>query len=174
MVSEQQLIALFGTQNHVSLGQECARAVVIFFYAWAMLRLSGRRTFAHWSALDIVISFIIGSALGRVLTGSAPFPGTLAAVAVMVLIHVLIAHGAARSNWLARVTEGQPVPLIDHGRVNEAVRKRHMITLTDLQEAMREAGLDWPKGLENVKRATLEPNGKISMVKHDPCRPDQG
>src|SRR6185312_1846136 len=166
------LTALFGTQNHVSLEQECARAVVVFFYAWAMLRLSGRRTFADWSALDIVISFIIGSALGRTMTGSAPFPGTLAAVAVMVLIHVLISHGVARSSRFARFVEGMPVLLVDHGRIDEEARKKHMIGLTDLKQAMREDGLDWPKGLENVKRATLEANGKISMVKHEPCRQD--
>ena len=166
------LTTLFGVQNHVSLAQECARAIVIFFYAWVMLRLSGRRTFAHWSALDIVVSFIIGSALGRVLTGSAPFPGTLAAVAVMVLIHVLLAHWVARSDRLARIAEGVPVPLIDHGRIDEDARKRNMVAMTDLHQAMREDGLDWPNGLDNVKRATLEPNGKISMVKRDPCRPD--
>jgi uncharacterized membrane protein YcaP (DUF421 family) len=166
------LTALFGVQNHVGLAQECARAVVIFFYAWAMLRLSGRRTFAHWSALDIVVSFIIGSALGRVLTGSAPFLGTLAAVAMMVLIHVLLAHWVARNDWLAKLVEGTPIPLIDHGRIDESARKRNMVAMTDLHQAMREEGLGWPKGLDNIKRATLEPNGKISVVKHEPCRPD--
>jgi len=166
------LIQIFGTQNHLDLAQECARAAVIFFYALVMLRLSGKRTFAHWSALDIVVSFIIGSALARAMTGSAPFPGTLAAAAVMVLLHVLISHALARDGKLARLIEGNPVDLVDHGVINHEVRKRHMIAMTDLQQAMREEGLDWPKGLENVKRVTLEPNGKISVIKKDPCKSD--
>jgi hypothetical protein len=29
---------LFGEQNHLTLWQECVRAVVIFSYAWTMLR----------------------------------------------------------------------------------------------------------------------------------------
>jgi uncharacterized membrane protein YcaP (DUF421 family) len=166
------LTIIFGVQNHVSLPQECARAVVIFLYALIMLRLSGRRTFAHWSALDIVVSFIIGSALGRAMTGSAPFPGTLAAVAVIVLLHVLVCHLMARSLMVARWVEGDAVVLVDHGQIDEAARKRHMIALPDLQQAMREEGLDWPKGLSNVKRVMLEPNGKLSVIKHEPCKPD--
>lgn len=165
-------IEIFGEQNRLSIAQECARAVVVFFYAFLMLRLSGRRTFAHWSALDIVVSFIIGSALGRAMTGGAPFPGTLAAVAAIVLLHVLIGHLLAQSRLLARWAEGESITLVDHGQVRDQTRKRHMITLPDLQQAMREGGLDWPKGLANVKRMTLEPNGKISIIKHEPCRPD--
>lgn len=163
---------IFGTQNHITLAQECARATVIFFYALAMLRLSGRRTFAHWSALDIVVSFIIGSALARAMTASAPFLGTLAAAAVMVVLHILISHALARSPGLARLVEGTPVMLVNHGTVDERARKRHMISLNDLQQALREDGLDWPQGLENVKQVTLEANGKLSVLKHDPCRSD--
>lgn len=165
-------IRIFGEQNHLSITQECARAVAIFFYALLMLRLSGRRTFAHWSALDIVVSFIIGSALGRAMTGSAPFVGTLAAVAAIVLQHILIGHLVARSRLMARWAEGEAVVLVDHGRIDDETRKRNMIALADLHQAMREEGLDWPKGLANVKRMTLEINGKISVVKHEPCRPD--
>jgi len=165
-------VTIFGEQNHLSIGQECARAVAVFFYALLMLRLSGRRTFAHWGALDIVVSFIIGSALGRAMTGSAPFVGTLAAVAAIVLLHVLIGHLVARSRTIARWAEGDAITLAEHGQVHDETRKRHMIALPDLQQAMREEGLDWPKGLANVKRMTLEPNGKISIIKHDPCRPD--
>jgi len=165
-------VEIFGKQNHLSLAQECARAVAVFFYALLMLRLSGRRTFAHWSALDIVVSFIIGSALGRAMTGSAPFPGTLAAVAAIVLLHILIGHLVARNRTIARWAEGDAITLVDHGLVHDEARKRHMIALPDLQQAMREEGLDWPGGLANIKRMTLEPNGKISVVKHEPCRPD--
>ncbi|HVZ27984.1 MAG TPA: YetF domain-containing protein [Rhizomicrobium sp.] len=167
------LVSIFGEQDNLSLGQECARAIVIFFYAWGMLRLSGRRTFAHWSALDIVVSFIIGSALGRVVTGSAPFLGTLAAVAVIVGLHVLIARAVAGSPWLARIVEGRPVVLVDRGQIDQGIRRDYMIAMTDLQEAMRQEGLDWPDGLENAVRVVLEANGKISVIKKEPCKPGE-
>src|ERR1700742_895292 len=73
---DQFLIAVFGVQNHLSTAQEGARAVLIFSYGLLLLRLSGPRMFGHWSALDIVISIIVGSALARAMTGIAPLLGT--------------------------------------------------------------------------------------------------
>ena len=44
---EQTLIAVFGVKNHLTTGQECARAVLIFFYGLALLRLCGARMFGQ-------------------------------------------------------------------------------------------------------------------------------
>src|SRR5690348_10535150 len=90
---------IFGVKDHITVGQECARAVLIFVYGLIALRISGKRTFARWSALDIVLSIIIGSNLSRALTGSAPLGGTLAAVAVLILLHVAASLAAAHSEW---------------------------------------------------------------------------
>jgi uncharacterized membrane protein YcaP (DUF421 family) len=170
---DQVLIALFGVQNHLSAGQECARAVLIFAYGLVILRLSGPRMFGHWSALDIVITIMIGSALARAMTGSAPLAGTMAAAAVMAFCHVALAHGVARSQKLAHVIEGKAVKLVDHGRIDHALRQRKMISLSDLREALRQSGVDGEAHIENVKVMMLEPSGHLSIVKIDPCKPDR-
>jgi uncharacterized membrane protein YcaP (DUF421 family) len=169
---EQNLIGIFGVQNHLTTMQEAARAVLIFTYGLLLLRLSGRRTFGHWSALDIVISIMVGSALARAMTGSAPLVGTMVAAAVMAFLHAALAHCVARSNRIARLVEGRAVNLIDHGRIDHAVRKRHMISQADLFEALRQEGVDGEPHLSNVKTMTLEPSGKLSVIKIDPCQPD--
>ncbi|MEI9931811.1 MAG: hypothetical protein WDM89_15055 [Rhizomicrobium sp.] len=113
---EQFCYLLFGLENHVSLAQECARAVLIFFYGLALLRMSGRRTFGDWSAVDVILSIIIGSALGRAMTGSAPLPGTLAAAAVLTCLHVLLGYLVASSKVASRIVEGAPVELAFDGQ----------------------------------------------------------
>jgi uncharacterized membrane protein YcaP (DUF421 family) len=165
-------VRLFGVMNHLSLAQECARAVLIFLYGLLLLRLTGRRAFGHWSALDVILSIIVGSALARALTGSAPLPGTMAAAAVLALLHWLMAHCVARYPGLGRWIEGAPVVLMQHGHVNDAVRRRHMISQSDLAEALRQEGIDDLGHAGNVKVMTLEPSGKISVVKHDSCKPE--
>jgi uncharacterized membrane protein YcaP (DUF421 family) len=162
-------VSLFGVENHLTLFQECARAVLIFSYGLLLLRLSGRRTFGHWSALDVILSIIIGSALGRAMTGSASLPGTMAAAAVMSALHVVVAHSTVRSQMLSRVIEGHAVTLVNFGQVDRDACRRHMISQSDLEGALRQEGLD---GLDNVKRMTLEPSGKLCIIKHDPCKPD--
>ena len=122
---EQFFVDLFGVQNHLSTAQEAARAVLIFAYGFTLLRLCGPRMFGHWSALDIVISIMVGSALARAMTGSAPLVGTMVAAAVMALLHVALAHCVARSNSLAHVFEGEATTLVDHGNIDHRARKRN-------------------------------------------------
>jgi uncharacterized membrane protein YcaP (DUF421 family) len=153
---------LFGVKDHLTLGQECARAVLIFFYGLVALRISGKRTFARWSALDLVISIIVGSNLSRALTGSAPLPGTLAAVAVLIALHFIATFAAARSVWWSRLLEGSGVVLGEKGALDETARCRHLISTEDLREAMRQQGVE---KVEETKRIVLEANGKISVLR---------
>lgn len=153
--------ALFGAKDQVDLLQECARACLIFCYGLVMLRLSGRRTFAQFSALDMVVSFIVGSALSRALTGGAPLLGTLAAVAVLVALHVAVGHAVARSVFLSRLVEGPAVLIGENGRIFDQTRRAHMISLADIAEALRGAGLQSAAHAECVH---LEPNGRLSVI----------
>jgi uncharacterized membrane protein YcaP (DUF421 family) len=169
---DQFLIVVFGVQNHLSTAQEAARAVLIFFYGLVLLRLAGPRVFGHWSALDIVVSIMVGSALARAMTGSSPLVGTMAAAAVMGLLHTALAHCVARNRRFAHLVEGQPVTLVDHGQLDDKARKRQRISEGDFNEALRQEGIDGAAHLENVKSMTLEPSGKLSIVKRHPCKPD--
>ncbi|HEY2033887.1 MAG TPA: YetF domain-containing protein [Rhizomicrobium sp.] len=157
---------LFGVKDHITLGQECARAVLIFFYGLVALRISGKRTFARWSALDMVISIIVGSNLSRALTGGAPLGGTLAAVAVLVAMHLICSFAAAHSQWWSHVLEGSGVTLGEGGTVDERRLKQHLISREDLREALRQKGVE---RVDQTKHVTLEANGKISVLhKVDP------
>ncbi|HEX3753973.1 MAG TPA: YetF domain-containing protein [Rhizomicrobium sp.] len=128
--------------------------------------------FGHWSALDFVVTIMIGSALARAMTGSAPLVGTLAAAAVMAGLHVALGHCVARDTSLAYVVEGKAVSIIDHGYIDHAARKRKMISEADIREALRQHGIDGEAQISNVKVMMLEPSGKLSVVKIDPCKPD--
>lgn len=162
-------IAVFGIRDHLSVGQEAARAVLIFLYGLGLLRLCGPRMFGRWSALDIVITIMIGSALARAMTGSAPFVGTMVAAAVMAGLHVSLGHCVARNAQLAKVVEGRETVLIRNGQVDQDARKRNRISIADLTEALRQEGIDGLHHLQNVREMVLEPSGKISVIKHDPC-----
>jgi uncharacterized membrane protein YcaP (DUF421 family) len=159
--------AIFGGIKDLTLGQECARAVLIFFYGLVMLRLSGRRTFAHMSALDLIISIIVGSNLSRAMTGDVPFWGTLATVAVLVFLHLCTAYAVARSAALARFVEGDAVLLAQDGVIHEPARMRSKISLGDLEESLREHGVDGLAEIGKTRKLMLEPSGKISVIKRE-------
>ena len=67
------LIGLHETAQTISAGQISARTAVVFLVAIVLLRLSGRRTFASNSALEMVVKFMLGATLSRAITADAPF-----------------------------------------------------------------------------------------------------
>lgn len=148
--------------GHATAAQACLRAVVIFVYGWVLVRLAGRRIFGRWAALDIVVSITAGSNLSRALTGNAELWPTLAATTVLVALHWLAASLAVHWRRAAPLIEGRPVQVVDDGEpVLPAMRRRH-VTFADIEEAMRGAGL---QDLSAVRTATLEPSGKISILR---------
>lgn len=156
------LDAIFGTDQHLNWAQECGRAVVIFAYGLALVRLSGRRVFGKWSALDIVVSVIVGSNLSRALTGSAPLIGTVAATTLLMALHWVLAQAAARSEPLSRILEGSPVKLSEGGANDRPILVRHAISPGDLDESLRQSGVE---SLDESRLVTLEPSGKITVLK---------
>lgn len=153
---------IFGTTGQVTWAQECARAVVIFIYGLAAVRIAGRRVFAQWTALDIIIAITTGSTLSRAMTGSANLFGSLLATTLMLALHWALAQAAARWPRWSRLVEGPPVRLAEDGRIDESALLRHAVSPTALAEALRGAGIDTPRGARLI---VLEPSGAISVLK---------
>jgi uncharacterized membrane protein YcaP (DUF421 family) len=157
------LLDVFGVTRHVQWWQELPRAFVIFVYGLLLLRLSGRRTFARWSALDVIVSIMAGSALARAMTGSAPLGGTMLAVLLLTVLHWLLARSAAYSHRLAWLLEGRPVIIGEAGAPLKSQMVRYNISETDFHEALRQNGLP-EEEVGKTRRITLEPSGKITVL----------
>jgi uncharacterized membrane protein YcaP (DUF421 family) len=96
----------------------------------------------------------------------------MVAAAVMAFLHVALGHWVAHDRRIAHWVEGEPVTLVDHGRIDHRARLRNRISEADLREALRQRGIDGETHIENVKVMTLEPSGHLSVVKVEPCKPD--
>jgi uncharacterized membrane protein YcaP (DUF421 family) len=156
------LDTIFGSAHNINAGQECARAALILIYGLVLVRLTGRRTFGKWSALDIVVSVIAGSNLSRALTGSAPLWGTLAATTALMALHLLLAQAAARSSRLSYWLEGRASILAENGQLSTTELRRHSVSDADLDEALRQNGVT---SAQETARITLEPSGRITLLK---------
>ncbi len=142
--------------------QECARAVVVFVYGLVLIRAGGRRVFGQWSALDIVVAIVTGSNLSRAMTGNAALFGTLAATTLLIVVHGLLAEAAARSGMVARLLEGRAIELGRDGSLDAAALRRHAISTTDVDQALRQSGVEQ---VRQTRRIVLEPGGKISVLR---------
>ena len=162
------LTQVFGTEHMVTWWQECARAGLIFAFGLLLFRLIGRRVFAKWAALDIVVAIVVGSNLSRALTGSAPLWGTLAASGALMALHWVLAHAAAASSALSRLVEGDPIEIVTAGEVQRGAMRANGVSPTDLDEALRNASIETPR---EAAKVTLEPSGRLTVVKGSGQRP---
>jgi uncharacterized membrane protein YcaP (DUF421 family) len=152
---------LIGPDEGANAYQLSVRAVLLFAFGVACIRIAGRRTFAHYSPLDIVVALIVGSNISRVMTGKAGFFPALAATLVLVILHRVLAMGTLRWGWLSWLVKARPVRIVTDGSVDPHALRRANISDEDLREAIRMEQFEHP---EDVAIATLEGGGKISVV----------
>ena len=53
-------VAAFSPKGDITSRQECLRAMLILVYGLVLVRLAGRHVFGKWSALDIIVSIMVG------------------------------------------------------------------------------------------------------------------
>jgi uncharacterized membrane protein YcaP (DUF421 family) len=146
----------------MTVAQMSARALIVFLATLLMLRLAHKRFFAQRNTLDILLTLILASTLSRAINGSAPFFPTLVVGFGLILLHRMLTYLAARFPLVGRLVKGSAVPLIDKGKINAHVLRRHSLSTDDLQEDLRLSGVDRP---EAVRSATLERNGEVSVIR---------
>lgn len=156
------LHGLIGTQGQdISWWQMSLRACLVFLLGVMIVRFAATRAFGKWSALDIILAVVVGSNLGRAMTGNAPFAATLVATCVLLALHDLLIRASARWSWLSLVTKGRSVCLVKDGVPIEVAMRRAGIGDRDLRLALRSAGY---ADLDGVRLVTLERNGDITVV----------
>jgi uncharacterized membrane protein YcaP (DUF421 family) len=155
---------IVGTDGETILWWQMAiRAAIIFFYLVLLARLGGTRAFGSWSALDIVLAFLLGSTLSRALTGNSPLLPTLFAGAVLVILHASLARLAVWWEPVGFCVKGRAVKLMEDGRLLRPSMRKAGVTERDLREHLRyELHTDH---LEEVDDAYLERGGNVSFVK---------
>ncbi|HEY3570670.1 MAG TPA: YetF domain-containing protein [Thermoanaerobaculia bacterium] len=164
----------FGLQWLFGAGQEakdvdalqvCFRAVLVYFFGWAILRICGNRFLGQETAFDVVLGFVLGSVLSRAINGSSTLLLALVASALLVGVHHLLTWITFKSQLLSEIFKGRPRTLLRDGEVLPEEMRRHQLSDGDLDETLRLNGrVDDPL---KVKEARFERNGKISVVKKE-------
>ena len=161
----QGLLGLGRDAGDIEAGQMALRAVVVYAFTLAFVRLGSRRFLGKATAFDVILGIMIGSVMSRGINGSAGLVPTLAAGAVLVALHGLFAMLAFRTSWFGDYVKGRPVLLVEDGRIRPEGMRETSLSEADLAEALRLQGKE--PDPSRIRRAYLERNGSISVIRHD-------
>ena len=87
--------------------------------------------------------------------------GALIAITTLALMQRATSFVSFRFGFMRRLLEGEPVVIVQDGRLIEKNLRRERLTPADVSEEARQNQID---SLEKVKWAVLEPNGSISFI----------
>jgi len=157
------LYQIFGEGKDLSTLQMCDRAIVIYFIALIMLRISGRRTFGKKTAFDNTVTIILGAILSRAVVGASDFVPTVACSLALVLIHRGLAWVSIRSETVRHLLEGASIPLYKNGKLDRGNLSTSLICEDELKGDLRlKANIG---SLDDADQVYMETSGEVSVIK---------
>ncbi len=138
------------------------RAVAIYILVMLLVRVSGKRAVGQFTPFDLVLLILIGNAVQNGMNGGDnSLTGAALLAGCLIGLNYAVAFIVSRNPRARRLIEGEAVVLARDGKVFRDVLRQQLVSNADFREAMRETGCD---NVERIRIATLETNGRISIV----------
>src|SRR5690348_17814829 len=101
------------------------RAVFLYAFVVLLIRVMGRRELSSLSAIDLVLLIVLGDAIQQGLTqDDYSVTGAIIAVSTIAAIQVAVSYLSFRSRRARRILEGEPIVVIQDGKLIERNLKR--------------------------------------------------
>jgi uncharacterized membrane protein YcaP (DUF421 family) len=138
------------------------RAAVAFLFILLLTRIVGRRELNTLEPFDLILLVTIGDLVQQGVTqNDFSVTGLMLAAGTIAVLTVVFSYLPWRFQVLRPVLEGEPVILIEDGKVVEKNLRRHRLTQ---QEVAAEARHQQVESFDQVRWAVLETSGKISFL----------
>jgi uncharacterized membrane protein YcaP (DUF421 family) len=141
-----------------------ARAAAVYAIMLLVLRFSGKRAIGNFSAFDLLVALMLGEVVDEIIYGDVDFLQGLVPIAIVTLLQV-------GSSWLSywdhgwdRVLEGVPTIVVRNGELDHKGLRAERMNPKDLMAELRHSGID---DLREVRLATIENDGRVSVLKQD-------
>lgn len=141
------------------------RAVVIFFFLWAITRVVGRSTLGELSTFELILFVTMGDLVQQGVTQQDySMTAAMLAVGTFALLTIVLSWLNVRSRRARRIVHGRPVVIFQHGEPRSEAMNHERVSFADFYAAARQQGIEH---LEEVRLAVLEANGQISFFAQD-------
>jgi uncharacterized membrane protein YcaP (DUF421 family) len=138
------------------------RAVVAFLLVFLITRIVGRRELGTLEPFDLILLVVLGDLIQQGVTQSDySVTGMTLAVSTIALMTVFVSFLSFRFRRLRPLLDGEPIVMIQDGKVLDRNLKRERLTEEELAMEARIQQID---SLDKVAWAILEKGGQISFI----------
>jgi uncharacterized membrane protein YcaP (DUF421 family) len=141
------------------------RSASVYLFMLIALRIFGKKELSQLNTADVILILLISNSVQNAMVGSnISLLGGLAAASVLFAINFALKKLMYKSRWFSDFMQEKPEILIHNGKIDFKALSKLNITSDELQEAMREHGVEH---FTEVKLAMLEIDGNISIISGD-------
>ena len=139
------------------------RAAFVFAFLLLLTRIIGKRELSSLQPFDLILLIVLGDALQQGLTqDDYSLTGAVLVVGTIAVLQVCVSWIGYRFPKSRPVLEGEPVVIVQNGKVIQSNLKRERLTIDEIHEAARKQQI---AHLAEVRFAVLETDGEISFIK---------
>jgi uncharacterized membrane protein YcaP (DUF421 family) len=138
------------------------RAAVAFLFVLLLTRVIGRRELSSLEPFDLILLVVLGDSVQQAVTqDDYSVTGAVIVVATIALLQVSVSYLNFKVPRLRPILDGEPIVIVQDGKVIEGNARRERLTLDDIAEAARMQSI---ASLEDVQWAVLETSGELSFI----------
>jgi uncharacterized membrane protein YcaP (DUF421 family) len=139
------------------------RAVIIYVLVFGFTRALGRRELSTLQPFDLILLIVIGDLIQSGVTqNDLSVTGVIMVLCTIGTLEVLTSYLGFRFRRIRPYLQGEPIVLVENGKLIERNMRRERLTLDDLAEKAR---LSEIASMDDIRWAVLETNGDISFIK---------
>ena len=139
------------------------RGLLVYFFLLIVFRISGKRTLSQTTSFDLVLLLIISETTQQAMVDN-DHSITNGFLLIMTLVGTSILLATLKQFFpkLDLLLEGQPIIIVDKGKLLQEIMNKVRVDEEDILSAARmNHGLE---RLDQIKYAILERDGEISIV----------
>ena len=139
------------------------RAVFAYVFILFLMRIVGRRELSSMEPSDLILLIVLGDLVQNGVTQTDySMTGVALATSTIGLLAVATSYITFRSKRAKSLIEGEPLIVLQDGKLIERNLKGERLTPDDVADEARTQGIG---DLGEVKWAVLETSGKITFIK---------
>jgi uncharacterized membrane protein YcaP (DUF421 family) len=143
------------------------QTLVLILSGILLLRIAGRKSISQMTLAQTVVMISLGTIIVQPIVQKSIMKA-LAGAAIFVIAIVVLEFLQLKFNFFEKFITGKSKIIIQNGELNSKNLKKLRLTVDQLEMRMRNKGI---AKLEDVKIATIEPNGQLGYELTDDAKP---
>jgi uncharacterized membrane protein YcaP (DUF421 family) len=140
------------------------RALGVYVLMLFVIRVLGKRTVGNFAAFDLLVALMLGEVVDEIIYGDVSIAQGLVAIGVVAAAQYGNAWLSYWDHGFDAILEGKPTPIVRNGEmVAKGMREERM----NEKAVMHELRLQGVDDISEVKLATVETDGVVSVIKED-------